>query len=150
MIDDEWLDIYTRTHSAVMDFARLEYSSMTRKVVYAMQRCPGSGIYGGDYNYKSQWDEYCHEVQNGPHDGLEVAWEQTLSAHAESVLGNLTKPKAILLSIYACWELDLDTDEYANLIGAVMIEEMLKVLISGVDGEASMRDLHKFGPWRNC
>lgn len=52
--------------------------ALARKVIHAMQRMPASGIFGDDYRFKSVWDEYCREVQEGPHPMLGAAFDQTV------------------------------------------------------------------------
>ena len=52
--------------------------ALTRKVIHGLQRMPASGIFGDDYRFRSVWDEYCREVQEGPHPMLEAAFDQTV------------------------------------------------------------------------
>ena len=59
-------------------FSETRIQALARKVIYAMQRMPASGVFGDDYRFKSVWDEYCREVREGPHPMLEVAFDQTV------------------------------------------------------------------------
>ncbi|WBY17301.1 hypothetical protein PF049_03855 [Erythrobacteraceae bacterium WH01K] len=52
--------------------------ALARKVIHAMKRMPATGIFGDDYPFKSVWDEYCREVQEGPNPMLEAAFDQTV------------------------------------------------------------------------
>lgn len=63
---------------AAWRFSDTRIQALARKVIYAMQRMPASGIFGDDYRFKTVWDEYCREVQEGPHPMLEAAFGQTV------------------------------------------------------------------------
>ena len=63
---------------AAWRFSDTRIQALTRKVIHGLQRMPASGIFGDDYRFKSVWDEYCREVQEGPHSMLEAAFDQTV------------------------------------------------------------------------
>ena len=147
MQEDEWQTVLSVTHSAVLDFGTMEFEALVRKAVHCMQRISASGIFGDDYLYKSLWDEYCHEVQEGPHDHLEWAFEQTLDPLLDGIVEKLPRHIAALLSIAAVW--DLDEEDSANIVGAVWLDGIKTVLLSGLSEKAGHRNLHRLGPWRN-
>jgi hypothetical protein len=145
--DDEWRLILDGTHEAVRDFARAEFAALARKAIHRLQRINALGIFGGDYIYNTLWDEYCHEVQEGPHDLLECAWDQTLETVTEYVVERVPRHVAVLLSIFAAWKLDEEDDP--NLIGSVWPNGIKRVLRDRLAEQAGMRNLHRLGPWRN-
>ena len=68
----EWLyDV----RKSVSTYAASRFQVYARKVIYRLQRIEASGIFGDDFNHKTGWDEYCYEVQNGPHTLFEQAWD---------------------------------------------------------------------------
>jgi hypothetical protein len=97
-LDEAWVRILEETHLAVCRFASVELDKLTRRVVHMMQRMPASGTYG-DYPFKSIWDEYCHEQQNGPTEQLEYAWDQIIRPAISWPIGLLPDEVATLISI---------------------------------------------------
>lgn len=147
MSDAERLLVLEDIDAAVRDFARAEFAALGRKAIHRLQRINASGIFGDDYIYKTLWDEYCHEVQEGPHDLLEYAWDQTLETVMDDVVERVPRHVAVLLSIFATWELDEEDDP--NLVGSVWPEGLKRVLQAHLAEQAGMRNLHRLGPWRN-
>ena len=71
-------DLDSALWKAAWRFSDTRIQALARKVIHAMQRMPTSGIFGDDYRFKTVWDEYCREVQEGPHPMLEAAFDQTV------------------------------------------------------------------------
>lgn len=117
MCDESWRTVLESAHEAVLTYAQAEFDALTRKVIYRLQRFKASGIFSDDYAYRALWDEYCHEVQEGPHDLLQWAWEQTIKPFVDDVIERTPRHVAVLLSIFAAWELD-DRDE-PSVVGSV-------------------------------
>jgi len=86
--------------SAALRFSVYRFSKLTGKVVYQLQRCPASGIYGESYTFKSMWDEYCHEIQNVPSDLSEV-WISSIEPFVEGAVSDLAKEERDLLQNFA-------------------------------------------------
>ena len=147
MSDDAWYKILEDTHKAVRVFARIEVEGLSRKVIHSLQRQHSSGIFGDDYIYKTLWDEYCHEVQEGPHDALESAWELTIGQVVDDIIERIPRHVAVLLSIFAAWEL-CEGDE-PELVGSIWTDGLNRVLQRQLAEDAGVRNLHRFGPWRN-
>lgn len=140
------------THKAVCAYVRVEIGILARKVIYRLQRFPASGIYGDDYRYKSLWDEYCHEVQEGPDDmpgpmdtSPADAWQQTISPFIDDVVDNVPQHSAVLLSIAAAWELDDEVHE--QLVGAIDPDGIRKLVQDRIDERAGERSLQRFDPF---
>lgn len=148
MSDENWQLVLENTHDAVRTFARAEFAALSRKAIHRLQRIEASGIYGDDYVYKSLWDEYCHEVQEGPHDLLVCAWDLTLENVMNDVIERIPRQVAVLLSIFAAW--DLDEEDEVDLVGSVWPEGLKRVLQIRIAQWAGQRDLDHLGPWRNC
>lgn len=155
MISDQWSKVLEGTHKAVRAYAQTEFDTLTRKVIYRLKRMDASGIYGDDYAYKTLWDEYCHEIQFGPTSLLEFAWEQTLTPFLDDIIEKIPRHSAVLLTIYAAWELDEDmTDASEDMadasdVGAVAPDQIKQVLKDYLGTQAGMSDLQHLDPWRN-
>lgn len=134
--DDVWIDMLEAVRKTVINYGRIEFEALTRKVVHRLRRFPASGIYGGGRRHKTLWDEYCHEVEHGPHVMLERAWDQTLGPLLNDVIDRIPAHAAMLLSVYVAWE--LDRDENPALVGAICREDMREVL---------MRSLYRTVAW---
>ena len=140
MADDQWYKYLKEVHDAVMKYGEIEFQGLVRRVIYRLQQFPASGIYGDAYTYKTLWDEWCHEVQEGPHDLLEWAWDQTLPPFFKDVIDRVPAHTRELLSKYAQWELDLDLDSEPGL------EDTLRLLMDRVSGVAASRDIWHLRP----
>ena len=147
MGSDEWQRSFENTHKAVCAFARIEIDGLKRRVIHRLQRIDASGIYGDDYAYKSLWDEYCHEVQEGPHDQLESAWKMTIEPLLDDVVERIPRHAAVLLSIFATWELGEEDDP--DCVGSVWSDGLKRLLQGRLAEQAGTRNLHRFGRWRN-
>jgi len=129
-IDHEWIDVLERTHEAVRKFARIEYSTATRKMIHRMRRFPASGIYRDEFKHKTLWEEYRHEQDNGPSEPLVfMGWNETLKPYFDEVLKSFRADTAILLSIYSVWELE-GTLEICGSIWPDGIKEMLEEFLA--------------------
>jgi hypothetical protein len=70
--------------SAVLEFATAAYETLARRVIFRLQRIEASSVYGNDYQHKTLWDEYCHEVQDGPYDPIFNSLIETISQPARN------------------------------------------------------------------
>lgn len=84
---------------AAWRYAGERAEALARQVVHGLQRIPASGIFGDDFNYRTLWDEYCHELQHGPHPGLEFAWDGTISPFIEACIDKLSPRERDLLEL---------------------------------------------------
>ena len=142
--DEDWHSVLEGTHAAVRAFARIEIEALTRKVIHSLQRLRSSGIFGDDYLYKSLWDEYCHEVQDGPHAMLEGASNLNIDPFLDHVVEQVPHHVGVLLTIYAAWELDEHDD--ANLVGPVWPDVIKRLVRDSLAKKAGMRSLHHLSP----
>jgi hypothetical protein len=143
-VDPPWIDVLEQTHDAVLAFARAEWPSLVRKAVHHLQRRAATGLYGDYYRYKTLWDEFCHEVQNGPTPLLDGAWDRTVDEILVSILDALPQHVAALLTIDAIME--SDAREQSSLAGSVFQDELLRVLRNELRLIAGGRSLAKFEP----
>lgn len=139
MSNEHELRVCEATQAAVRKYARIEIQALTRKVIFRLQRIPASGIFGDVYAYKSLWDEYCHEMQQGPHEILHHAWDQTLDPIIDELIDRIPKHSAALLSQYST--LDIDEAEDSDLDEAVWPEGMRVVLSKRLSEQAGLRNL---------
>ncbi len=124
-------DLDSALWKAAWRFADTRIQALTRKVIHGLQRMPASGIFGDDYRFKSVWDEYCREAQEGPHPMLEAAFEQTVPPMIAFQVDQLDHSERQLLEI----ALSEGADEPGNI--AVAVRKSLQ-------GIAIDRDLSKF------
>lgn len=130
------------THNAILEFANERYSALARRAVFQLQRIKASGVYGDDYRHKTLWDEYCHEVQEGPYDLLDNAWDRTLTPALSAIVDAIPRYEAALLTIGAIWDLD---EEYESAPGIMpdLIRRNLEQMVSKLAGA---RDMSRFDP----
>lgn len=119
---------------AAWRFSDTRTRALARKVIHALMRMPASGIFEDDYRFKSVWDEYCYEVQEGPHPMLEAAFDLTVDPLIAWQVDQLDQSERQLLEI----ALADDADESNNIIAAVRIS---------LCGIAINRDLRKFATY---
>lgn len=93
-------------NNMVNAFARAEVEATCRRVIYRLQRLNASGIFGDDFSYKSVWDEFCHEAQEGPHEMLETAWDSLITPVIVDAIEKIPHETSVLLSYYAGETLD--------------------------------------------
>jgi hypothetical protein len=96
------------------------------------------------YRHKTLWDEYCHEVQNGPHDLLEWAWDATVDSILDKIVGAVPGPEGVLLTIGAVWDLDEDDEKLPST--SAYPDLMRRNLRRVVDQIAMNRDISRFDP----
>jgi hypothetical protein len=137
-----------RTHAAVVEFASATYDGLARKAIFQMQRIEATGVYGDDYRHRTLWDEYCHEVQEGPHEFLEDSWDATVDPICHAIVETIPRQEAVLLTIGAVWDLNLN-DDISDVLVAVapdLIHKRLKRVIADMAG---VRDMSRFDPTRS-
>ncbi len=144
MEEDLWLDLLDKTYDAVMKYARIEFESLTRRAIYALQRSEASGIYGDGYQFKTLWDEWCHEVQEGPHDLLDQAWNKTLSSVFQPFVDRIPAHESELLATYAARELDIPDWWQWNTVqgeGTDSIMQLLEEMAASIAGDRNIGHL---------
>lgn len=152
---EPWLQSLDSTQHAVDAFANIEFEKLVRKLIWHLQRMPAAGLYGDAYNYKTLWDEYCHEVQEGPHDIALVdgwrtvsdSWAQQLAPLVIEIADQVPRHVAQLLSGFAATELEEEEDW--SFAGSYWPEGIRGLLVKRLQTRASERNLHRLGPWRN-
>ena len=128
-------------HDAVLKFAKAAYDGLVRKVIARLQRLAASGVYGDDYHHKTLWDEYCHEVQFGPHMSLEGAWDLSIEPMLDEVLQSVSSEVAALLMVGALWELDECDTTFTGVVDRQLIRKTARRLLANV---AIDRDMSRF------
>lgn len=144
--EDDYFVALETVYEAVRDYARPEMDGLVRKLMYRLQRFPASGIYGNDYIFKTQWDEYCHEIQERLFGySVDFAWDHTIAALIDDLIEHIPRRAAVLLSTFAAWELDEDE----KLLGSFWPDGIGRVLKTGLNEVAGARNLLRFSPWKN-
>lgn len=135
MPDDRWQAVLEKTHDAVCDFARAELLALTRRAVHRLKRIKASGIYGEDHGHRSLWKEYCHEVNEGPHQALESAWDHTLRGILEELVNAVPRHTSMLLTILALCEFEDDANP--EMVGSVWLDGIVSLLRNRLAEEAA-------------
>ncbi len=133
----EWLHEVRRS---VSTYAATRFEVYARKVLYRLQRLKASGIFGDDYNHKTGWDEYCYEVQEGPHELLEQPWDHLIGSLLTDVVSKIPHDEAVLLSIAVQYE---DDDWPPGPVG-VCNDRIAVSIRRAVDGIAIDRNMDRF------
>jgi hypothetical protein len=143
------------SHAAVIQFGAFRLSALARTTIWHLRRIPASGIWGDDYAFRTLWDEFCHEVQEGPFDmpatdlspwSLSSAFEMTIRPFVDELLEKLSRAEAVLLTLYVID--DLEGVEKAELAGSVYKDALAGKVIDILREAAGSRDLLALGSHR--
>lgn len=136
----EMHDVDAEAWSALLSFAEDKYGSLARKMVARLQKIPASGVFSDDYQHKTLWDEFCHDIQYGPYDLLEGAWDITILPLANDIIHLIPNSEGRLLT--------MATDNFAFEGKPVfftpdLVCDQMLVTLRGI---ASKRDMGRFDP----
>ncbi|MBW9070622.1 hypothetical protein [Agrobacterium pusense] len=132
-------DLPGAAQTAVFNLAEEVKQRAARRLVHRLQRISVSGIYGEVYRYRSLWDEFCHEQQNGPY--FDDVWDETLEGLLQAEVERLTPGEFEIVWLASVPEVeDLKT---APRVQADVRQELRTVL----EALASTRDLERFEVW---
>ncbi|MBW9088160.1 hypothetical protein JNB91_09925 [Rhizobium wenxiniae] len=133
-------DLPEAAQTAVFNLAEEVKQRAARRLVHRLQRISASGIYGGDYRYRSLWDEFCHEQQNGPYFDEDV-WGETLEGLLQAEVERLTPGEFEIV-----WLASLP--EVEDLKTAPRVQaDVRRELRTALEALASTRDLERFEVW---
>lgn len=126
---------------AVHAYANERFAVLARKAAHALKQFRATGIFD-ERQYNSVWDEYCHEVQHGPHEELEWAWDTLVDPIVTDIIGTLPRTEIVLLTLAASDSLD---DHYEALLGsgAIFPENIRQVVVRVLRGIAMNRPLER-------
>ena len=130
------------TFDAVQEYARSTFASLARRTVFKPSRIPATGLFE-DFRHKSLWDEYCHEVQEGPYLDLESSWDFTIGRVLDEVISAVPVHEQKLLTIGAKWSLeseDFEGESEIPIDPGLMSEHLGQLVLSLAGG----RDLERF------
>lgn len=131
---------------AIHAYAEDRFMALTRKAIRALTQFRATRIFDSD-SYNSVWDEYCHEVQHGPHDGLEFAFESLLDPILNDIITSLPRTEQLLLT-FAANEIVGDYQEDIEMWGAVFLDNIQQVAVQQLRGIAINHDLERIR-WRS-
>lgn len=137
--DEDRLADLEAIHKAVLTYGQVEFEALARRVIHQLQRMPASGIFGDDFRYRSIWDEWCHEVQEGPHEALEYAWDVTINPFLVAALEELPGHVETLLTVYA-------TGQVPGMQFSFQNEDLQEVLRETLGQMAMQRELDHLRP----
>lgn len=128
---------------AVFDYGRERLTKLAGRIVWHLRRRPATGIFE-ELGYRTVWDEYCHEVQHGPHDLLENAWSSLLVPFCQAAVSNLGNAEKRLLFFSTDGYFDSDFDEEAEEYAPIDDEALIGKLRSELSAIAVDRNLSRF------
>ena len=137
--NDLWQTYLDDTFEAVCKYASLELDALARRTLLALQKMPASEIFG-DYPFETIWDEYCHEVQQGPTPMVGWALDETMRSAISSPFRLLPKHVGMLIYIGADYELN-NCDDMIVGINEGSVVEAVK---SRLDSQAGRRNMNDF------
>jgi hypothetical protein len=131
--------------AAIQSFAVPKFYALARKVIFRLQRAQRPCFYSEHYEYKSAWDEYCHDWQNGDGD-FESAWDLLVDPILKDVAGRVASEDTLLLTLQAYEDLEIGIEYGAD--GSV--EPSAKLIAMNIRDKlreyAGDRDILKFDP----
>lgn len=133
-------DLPEAAQTDVFNLAEDVKQRAARRLVHRLQRISASGIYGGDYRYRSLWDEFCHEQQNGPYFDEDV-WDETLEGLLQAEVERLTPGEFEI-----AWLASMPEVEDLKTASRVQADVRL-ALRAALETLASTRDLERFEVW---
>lgn len=135
-------DLPGAAQSAVFLLAEEIKQRAARRIVHRLQRISATGIYGDDYSFRSLWDEFCHDQQNGPDFDQDV-WDDTLDALLRAELERLTRGEFEVV-----WLASLP--DVADLKTAPRVQsDVLSEIRGALQGVAATRNLERFEAWND-
>ncbi|NOV21235.1 hypothetical protein E5S70_35495 [Ensifer adhaerens] len=134
-------DLEGAAQSALVRLATEYNQRAAGRIIHALQRRHASGVFGGDYEHKSLWDELCHDAQSGPHFDDQEPWDSILDALLQKEVERLTAAEFEALWLAALP--DVDDLTTAPRDAGVIIEEFRSALLQ----RAGERSLERFEVW---
>jgi len=139
------------THKAIRNYSKARFGVLARDASAQLEQIEATKIFGDDYKHRTLWDEYCHEIQEGPHGPIENAFGETVDPILQAVVESLVDSEAVLLTIGARWHLDEDQDRDVDVVA---IPDLIRRnLEDALQTLAITRDMSEFdplsddGPW---
>ncbi len=136
--------------NALLEFGEMRFSQLARKVVYRFRRMPATAIYGS-WEYRSLWDQYCYDLQFGPHEDVDIAagyldfppsWERAFGPVLERLVSEVpVSEKKILLFATERYAVAFDEEKSDFYVDDDAIILEIKTRLAEA---ASDRDLSKY------
>lgn len=137
----------------IRNFCEAAIARLADEAIGEIRKCEASGIFS-DCVHRTLWDEYCYEVQEGPHDtrlvdflpSVDDAFGMSIAPFIDAAVDSLPPESRALLNEWLRPELDADDDNDSFQDGSGdSIEARLRELI---DERASRRKIAHLGPDR--
>jgi hypothetical protein len=132
------------TNKAIRIYSKTRFTALAREVAVQLGQIEATGIFGDDFKYRTLWDEYCHEIQEGPHGPLKFAFDTTVVPIVQGIVEAIDNPEAILLTIGARWHLDEDQGTDGEVVATP--DQIRRNLEDAIETLAMSRDMSEFEP----
>jgi hypothetical protein len=129
---------------AIRNYSAARYSALAREAAVLLEQIEATRIFGDDYKHRTLWDEYCHEVQEGPHGLLEDAFAETVGPIIRGIVESVADSEAILLTIGARWHLDEAQEADGDIVATP--DQIRRNLEDAIQTLAILRDMSEFDP----
>jgi hypothetical protein len=136
---DRQPDYWAACHSAIIAWAKPQFDNLAKQTIENLKKQPAVGMFEAEYRFRNYWDEYSHEVQNGP---FMEEWHETVEAFCHGVVEAIDRPSLTLLSIAAIEDQGEDEDT-VNADG-IWPDLVVRVVQEALNQAASERDLDHF------
>jgi hypothetical protein len=132
------------THKAIRNYSKTRFDALARDASAQLEQIEAAGIFGDDSKHRTLWDEYCHEIQEGPHGPLKCAFDTAVVPIVQAIVEAIDNPEAILLTIGARWHLDEDQGTDREVIATP--DQIRRNLEDAIETLAMSRDMSQFDP----
>lgn len=112
---------------------------LARSLRHRLMNIEATGIYGDDHGFRSLWDEFCFEAQEGEIEALSDAWTDALFGPCEEIFQILPQHIAELLS----WSLWAESHDEQDNYEAQFVDKgsIIDAIIEAAGALAIDRDL---------
>ena len=120
------------------------YEKLLDKVVWHVRRIESPGSFGGDFAFKTVWDEFCFDCQFGPHILLTDCYTMIIELIIHDVVKNLPKTEMEFLWNWseAFWSWDEEDEPEPPVYDGDVVDE----LWSRLSKRAGWRDISRMVP----
>jgi hypothetical protein len=150
-----------RVLDAAQRFADARFTALAAVIVDRMKETERTEIYGDVRNFRTLWDEYCYEIQEGPFDNpgremvggpsdlMTAMWNPTVDSWIAGDLEAMPNPEVLLLRAVAERQSDEEEPSGPPFTKYDPLCRALRSLIDTQAAERSMAEIEEYGDhWR--
>lgn len=139
---DEMARLLGSVEHVIVEYAEERVPPLARSVRLQLSKMKASGAWA--IAFKTVWDEYCYEIQEGP-TPLRSAFDLTVNPYLDQALARLSGPEATLVSFAAkVGDPSVDLGDTVNCGLGVAPDDLRQLLRHALDELAINRALDRF------